>query len=115
PPPDSFPSAWSEDLAEHLSADVLRARLVVGHHPARGGQDRNAEAVANRRQILDLRIDAAARLRHARDVPDHRLAVEVLELDADLADARLLLLLRVATDVALALKHVQNVRPQLRA
>src|SRR3546814_3349067 len=45
--------------------------------------DGDAQAIANARKLLRAGIDAATRLRHARDVLDRRLALEILQLDAN--------------------------------
>src|SRR5690606_18455894 len=63
-------SARSEDLAEHLAAYVLLARLMIRHHALRRGQDRDAEAVGDRRDRLDRHVDAAAGLGNAGDLAD---------------------------------------------
>ena len=80
-------AAPSEHAAEHLAADIGGAGLVVAHHAARRGQDGDAEAVVELRQLLDLRIDAPARLGDAGDLLDGRLALGVLQLDVEAADA----------------------------
>src|SRR4029077_838534 len=77
---NSFPDP-SEHRAENFAADVLLAGVVVGHNAFRRRQDRDTQAVIDARQVPHRRVDAAARLRHARDLADHRRAVEILELD----------------------------------
>src|SRR6476660_8306410 len=53
PPPDQA----SEHAAEDLAADIGSARLGVAHHAARRGQDGDAKARIDPRQLLDLGID----------------------------------------------------------
>src|SRR5262245_56691671 len=77
----------SEHRAENFAAHVLLASIVVGHHALRRRKNRDTEAVVHARQRLDGRVDAAPGLRHALDLPDHRLAVEVFELDFELRAA----------------------------
>src|SRR3546814_14485038 len=60
---------------------------------------RDAEAVVDLRQILDLLVDPTARLRHAIDLVDDRLAVLILQLDPQIAHALTNVLGRVAADV----------------
>src|SRR6185369_11089158 len=72
-----------------------------------------AEAVADARKLARGRIDPAARLRHASQVLDRGLALEIFELDAKALLARQLFF-RIAADVAFALKHIEHVRTQLR-
>jgi len=64
-------------------------------------------------ELAGGRIDAAARLRNAGQVLNRRLALEILELDAQ-ALGRTHSLFRVAADVAFTLKHIENPRTQLR-
>src|SRR3546814_8936415 len=73
---------------------------------------RSAQAIANARKLLRAGIDAATRLRHARDVLDRRLALEILQLDAnDLHVAHRFF--GITADIALALQHVENALTQL--
>ena len=82
-------SSPSEHAAEHFAADVLlaRARSPTSRPWASTGSRRRARwrRVGRSR---DRRIDAPARLRHALDLADHRLAVEILELDLELGAGR---------------------------
>src|SRR5829696_9222142 len=105
-------SISSEYPAPHLAADFGGAGLVVRHDAARRRQDRDAEPVIDPRQIRELRIDPPARLRDARDLADHRLAVDVFQLDLELRDAGAHLLSAEAADVALALQDLENVGAQ---
>src|SRR3712207_2556224 len=102
----------SEHAAEHLTADVGGAGFVVAHHAAGRGQDGDAEAVVELRQVLDPRINAPARLGDAGDLLDGRLALRVLQLDVEVADSRAHLVHAPGADVALALQHLQHVRAQ---
>src|SRR6266849_3238298 len=75
-----FPYA-SEHPAQDLAADLGGAGLVVRHDPARGRQDRYAEPVIDPRQLGELGIHAPPRFRDACDLPDHRFAVDIFQLD----------------------------------
>jgi len=88
---------------------------VVRHDALRRRKNGDAEPVVDARQRPDRGIDPAARLRHALDLADHRRAVEVLQLDLELAAAVLVLDAGVAADVTLALEHVEETTAQLRA
>src|SRR5438552_5085950 len=86
--------------AEDFAADVGVARGVVGHHALGRRQDRDAQAVLDRLEVLDRGIDAPAGLGDAADLGDHRFAVEVLQLDFELREAARPLHQGVAPDVA---------------
>ena len=62
---------------------------------------------------LARRIDPAAGLRHARQMLDRRLALEIFELDAQALLAGQLFF-GIAADIAFALKHIEHVGAQLR-
>src|SRR5690606_14628269 len=102
----------SVDPAEDCAADVSVAGVGVRHDAFRSREDRDAEAVLDRLQIADGRIDATAGLRHAGDLSDHRLAVEVLQLNLELRELAGVLNQRIAADVALVLQHVQDALAQ---
>src|SRR3984885_14456008 len=104
----------SEHAAEDFAADIGSAGLRIAHHATRRGQDGDAEAGIDPRQLLDLRIDAAARLGDPVDLLDDRLAFIVLQLDAQLRHAGAQFLGREAADIALATQHIQHVGAQLR-
>src|ERR1700751_2283279 len=74
------------DPAEDFAAHVRVTRGRVGHDALRRRQDRDPKAVLHGLQILDRRIDAAARLGDPADLDDDRLAVEVLQLDLKLRE-----------------------------
>src|ERR1035437_3386668 len=103
----------SEYAAQDLAANIGSAGLGIAHHASRRGQNGNTEAGIDPRQFLDLRIDAPAGLRYPSDLLDHRLALLVLQLDAQLRHAAAQLLGREAANEALALQHIQHLRPQL--
>src|SRR5215813_8713563 len=104
----------SIDSTQDLAADIGGPGLVVGHDAARRRQDGDAQPVVDARQIRDLRVDAAARLRDAIDLADDGRAVVVLQLDLELGRRLAAVGRGKAADVALALQHLQHVRPQLR-
>src|SRR6185436_3585537 len=93
--------------AENFAADAVGARLAVGHHAARGRQDRHAEAVHDARNVVAPAVDAQARLRHALEALDHRPAGVVLEADAQLL-FRTFVAQREVLDVALVLEDLGN-------
>src|SRR5262245_30325745 len=93
------------DPAEDFAAHVRIARRGVGHDALGRRQDRDPEAVLHRLQVLDRRIDAAARLGDAADLDDDRLAVEILQLDLELGEGARLLHQVVAADVAFLQQH----------
>src|SRR5918998_279182 len=102
----------SEHAAEDLAADIGGAGLVVAHHAARRGQDLDAEAAVEPRQVLDRGVDPAARLGDAGDLLDGRLALGVLQLDLELAHPGAQVLGAPGADVALALQHLADVLAQ---
>src|SRR5690606_30438037 len=102
------------DPAENFAAHVGLAGRGVGHDALGRRKDRDAEAVLDRLQVADGRVDATARLRHAADLGDHRLAVEVLQLDLELRKLARVLNQVVAADVALVLEHVEDALAQTR-
>src|SRR5215831_8447704 len=104
-----------EHRAQDLAADVLVACFVIRHHPLGGRQDRDPEPVVDARQRPHRGIDAPTGLRHPGDLADHRRAVEIFELDIELAAAVLVLERRVAADIAFVLQHVENAGAQTRA
>src|SRR3546814_15394142 len=101
-------------LFRSFATRVGRARFLVGHDPARRRQDGDAEAVVEPRQLLDLRIDPAARTRHPRDLLDHRRAFVVLQLDLDFREHAADLFSTVIPDIAFALQDIEDVRTRLR-
>src|SRR5580704_6613794 len=107
-------SLGSKDATQHLAAHLGGAGLVVRHDAARRRQDRDAEPVIDPRQVDQLRIDPAAGLRHARNLADHRLAIDIFELDFELRDTGAHLLVAIAADIALALEHLEYVGAVLR-
>src|SRR5438067_4772586 len=76
--------AISGNDAKHFTAHAVGARLAIGHHAARGRQDRHAQAVHDARNVVAPLVDAQARLRHALEALDHRPPGVVLERDGEL-------------------------------
>src|SRR5262245_64029220 len=76
--------AASGDDAEDFAADAVGARLAVGHHAARGGQDRHAQPVHDLRDVVAAAVDAQAGLGDALQALDARAAGVVLQRDAQL-------------------------------
>ena len=60
-PASSRWSSASPDLAEQLAADLLPARFFVAHHAARRGEDGDAHAREDARDVVVTDVDAAAR------------------------------------------------------
>src|SRR5262249_48608905 len=109
------PLPGSEHRAEQFAADICVAGVVVGHDALRRRQDGDAEAVVDARQVADRHVDAAAGLRYPVDFADHRLAVEILQLDLKLAASIGMIDLGVATDETFVLEHVEHADAQPRA
>src|SRR5213075_1548000 len=101
------------DDAEHFAAETVGARLAIGHHAARGRQDRHAQPVHHARDVVASLVDAQARLRDALDALDHRAAGVVLECDGELFLGAVLARGEVL-DVALVLQHPGDRAFQLR-
>ena len=69
---------------EDFAADVLRTRLLVGHDALRGGNDRDAEAAQDLRQLVSAGVDTQAGLGDSAEALDGLLfAGEILQGDAD--------------------------------
>src|SRR3546814_991417 len=68
--------------------------------------------MANERKRMRAGITAATRLRHVRAVLDRRLALEILQLDANALHGAHRFF-GIAADIALALQHVENALTQL--
>src|SRR5690625_2217991 len=71
--------------AQDFTADALLARLRIGHDALGGGNDGDAQAVEDLRQVALAAVLAQARAREALHVLDDGLAFVVLELDLELA------------------------------
>src|SRR5262249_4768309 len=67
------------------------------------------------RQVLHRGVNAAARLGHPLDLANDRLAVEIFQLDLELAAARGMFDAGVAADVTLGLQHFEHAGAHLRA
>src|SRR5258708_13975129 len=106
-----FTLSRSEHRAQDLAADVLIARVVVGHDALGRRQDRHAEPVVDARQGLDRGVDPPSRLRHPGNLADHRLAVEIFQLDLEFGAALSLFHPAIAADVAFALEPVPHPGP----
>src|SRR5512137_2003147 len=81
------------DVRQDLAAQLRLARLLAGHDPAAGAHDDDAEAAEHARDLGLAGIDAEPGLADALEPgDDRRLAVDVLEGDAEHGDRALLLL-----------------------
>src|SRR5216683_567720 len=103
-----------EHGAENLSAHVVLAGIVIGHHALGRGQDRDAQPVIDAREGFHRGVDPPPRLRHPRNLADHRLAVEIFQLDLELPAAVGMLDRRVAADEPLGFQHVEHAHAQPR-
>src|SRR5262245_53983365 len=101
-----------EDRAEDLSAHIVVACVVIGHHALGRGEDRDAQPVVHARQALDRGIDPPPRLRDSRNLADHRRAVEIFQLDLELLAATRMIDRRVAADEAFGFQHVEDAHAQ---
>src|SRR6185437_2746276 len=97
-----------EHSADYLATQVLGLCFVIGHHALGSRQDRHAQAVHDRGDILHRHIDTAAGTRDALDRPDHRGVVGIFQLDLVFVETVVRLLLAVAADEAFRLQHVQH-------
>src|ERR1700748_3689160 len=71
------------DVAKNFGADAGGARLAVGHHALRGRDDRDAQAVHDRRDRVTAAIDAQAGTAHALDALDDGTTCVVLQRDLE--------------------------------
>src|SRR5262245_8045672 len=70
-------------VGQHFAADLLLARLPVGHHAARRRDDRHAHAGQDGRDLLVGHVHPPARRRHAHQPRDHLLVARpILEVHA---------------------------------
>src|SRR6202140_4138596 len=95
----------SEHREENFAAHVGVTRLVVSHNSLRRRQNRNAETVVHARQVLDRGVNPPPRLRYPLDLANHRLAVEIFQLDLELAAAGSVLDARITADGAFPFWH----------
>src|SRR5690606_40166824 len=72
-------------VADDLAAHAGSARMAVGHHATRGGDDRHPEAVHDLGQGVTTPVDAQARTRHPLEALDHGAACVIAKLDVELA------------------------------
>src|SRR3972149_2807542 len=85
-----------EHVAQDLAADILGPRPCIRHDAFRCRQDGDAKPVGDRGQILDRGINAPARRRPPLDILNHRLAVEIFQLDLKLRLAAAIVDARIA-------------------
>src|SRR5262245_10427243 len=105
----SFPSFRAlEHRAEDFAAHVGVARVMVGHHALGRRYDRHAETVVDARQVSHRHVDATPGLRDPCDLADHRRAIEIFQLDLQLAAATRMLDRGIAADVAFVLEHIEH-------
>src|ERR1700736_2581882 len=101
-----YPS--SEHREENFAAHIRVARGVVSHDSLRRRQHRNAETVVHARQVLHRGVNPPTRLRDPLDLANDGLAVEIFQLDLELAAAGGMLDAGVAADVTLRLQHLEH-------
>jgi hypothetical protein len=100
------------DEREELAASLGGARVTVGHHALRRGEDRHAQPIADARDLVALDVPAQSRLRDARQLADHRLVLVVLQVDAQ--DAVLLVVQQLeVVDVVVLLEKPRDLDLQL--
>src|SRR3954466_7634613 len=99
---------FSEHREENFAAHIRVARVVVSHDSLRRRQHRNAETVVDPRQVLHRGVYAPAGLRHPLDLADDGLAVEIFQLNLELAAPGGMLHAGIAADVALGLQHFEH-------
>src|SRR5262249_22380390 len=68
----------------------------------------NAQAIVDARQVANRHVNATARLGNALDFTDHRLAVEIFQLDFKLGPAARVSDAGVASDKTLGLEHLKH-------
>src|SRR6185437_3315655 len=99
----------SPDLAQDLAADAALARFAVGHDPLRRGQDGDAEAVADLRDLAGGDVGALAGTRHAAQAGDRGAGATVVAQGQ--RDAALVLVVvagRHAVEVALVAEDLRE-------
>src|SRR5882762_4193382 len=109
------------DDAEHFAAETVGAGLAIGHHAARGREDRHTQAVHHARDVVAPLVDAQPRLRDALEALDHRAAGVILQADGELLFGAAAFTISAAfvtdgeiLDVALVLQHLGDRALQLR-
>src|SRR5258705_11484546 len=111
-----FPrSSRSKHRAQHFAANIGFACVVVGHDALGGRKNGDTQAVVDARQIANRDIDAAAGLGDPRHLADHRLAVEILQLDLELAAAVGMVDTGITADEALILQNLEHADAKPRA
>src|SRR5687768_3498839 len=98
--------AASPHVAEDLAAHATLARLAIGHEPLAGREHGHAQTAEHPRELVGLRVDTEAGLRHPTDARDRACALgRVLHLHfEDAAGAAGVVLHAEPGDVALALE-----------
>src|SRR5580704_7098223 len=84
---------------------------MVSHDAFRRRDNGDAQSIVDARQVLDRGVDPAAGLGNPLDLADHRLAVEIFQLDLNLR-AALALHDRITADVAFALEYLEHMLTQ---
>src|SRR5215831_12664713 len=97
-----------EHREEYLAADVRLARVMVGHDSLRRRQYRDAKTIVDPWQVLDGSVDPPSGLGDPLDLADHRLAVEIFQLDLEFVAPRRMLHRRITADVAFCLQHLEH-------
>src|SRR5207244_6327522 len=94
--------------AHDFAAHIGLAGVVVGHHALGCRQNGDAQTVVDTRQIANRHVDAAARLGDALDFADHRLPVEIFQLNLELGAATGVRHTGVTTDEPFGLEHFEH-------
>src|SRR5450432_2546803 len=98
---------------QDFAADAGLPRLAIGHHALGRGDDGDAAAVHDARDVVPALVDPQARTADALDLLDHGMAGVVLQRDLELGLGTLALDPE-AVDVALVLQDLGNRHLQLR-
>src|SRR5439155_20367272 len=108
----------SPDLAEDFTADALVARLAVGHHALRRGQDGDAQAVADLGHLLGRDVVTLAGTRHAAHAGDRAACADAAAFVAKLELEHALLVVfrgRHGLDKALVAQDLGDAQLHVRA
>src|SRR5205823_12252704 len=105
----------SEHREENFAAHIRVTRGVVSHDSLRRRQYRNAETVVHPRQVLHRGVNPPARLGDPLNLANDGLAVEIFQLDLELAAARSMFDAGVTSDITLGFQHLEHAGAHLRA
>src|SRR5438128_7609448 len=104
----------SKDRKENFPAYVVLTGVVIGHHTLGRREDRDPQSVVDTRQRLDRGIDPPSRFRYARNLADHRLAIEIFQLDLEFLASVRVLDRRIIANESFGFEHIEHTHPQFR-